>query len=95
MQSINVGLTANGLSMRDARTILNRFLSIMTWCDDQFAVAQDGWSRSPIPSAVPRRNLAFTTGYHWIFDRNIPKTDNTSSSSSSASANGVFPFSSC
>ena len=51
---------------------MNRFLSLMTWCDDQFAVAQDGWAGNPVPTAVPRRNLAFATTQHWIFDRRIP-----------------------
>ena len=61
--------------MRDARTVVNRFLSLMTWCDDQFAVAQDGWAGNPVPTPVPRRNLAFTTAHHWVFDRKIPTDD--------------------
>jgi hypothetical protein len=71
IQSINMDLTANKLTIREARTIINRFLSIMTWCDDQFAVAQDGWAGSPVPSPVSRRNLAFTTTYYWLFHRKI------------------------
>jgi hypothetical protein len=47
----------------------------MTWCDDQFAVAQDGWSGNPVPVAVLRRNLAFTTAHDWIFDRKIPASE--------------------
>jgi hypothetical protein len=72
VQSIHVDLTANRLSDREALTVINRFLSIMTWCDDQFAIAQGGWSGNPVPVAVPRRNLAFTTAHSWIFDRKIP-----------------------
>ncbi len=72
VQSINLDLTANKLTIEKARTVINRFLSIVTWCDDQFAVAQDGWAGNPIPSPVPRRNLAFTTANYWIFDRKIP-----------------------
>lgn len=71
VQSINIDLTANKLTMREARTVMNRFLSLMTWCDDQFAVAQDGWGGSPVPSPVPRRNLTFATTHYWIFDRKI------------------------
>ena len=56
-------------------TIINRYLSIMTWCDDQFSIAQDGWSGNPVPVAVPRRNLAFTTAQHWVFDRKIPSSE--------------------
>jgi hypothetical protein len=72
VQSINIDLAANKLTMHEARTVMNRFLSLMTWCDDEFAVAQDGWAGSPVPSPVPRRNLAFTTTHDWLFDRKIP-----------------------
>lgn len=44
----------------------------MTWCDDQFAILQDGWSGNPVPVPVPKRNLAFTTAYQWLFDRKTP-----------------------
>jgi hypothetical protein len=75
VQSIHIDLHANRLSMEDARTVINRFLSLMTWCDDQYAIAQDGWSGNPVPVAVPKRNLAFTTTYHWVFNRNIPTSE--------------------
>src|SRR3546814_14544575 len=61
--------------MEEARTVINRFLSLMTWCDDQYAIAQDGWSGNPVPVAVPKRNLAFTTTYHWVFNRDIPVSE--------------------
>ncbi|MBL8565367.1 MAG: hypothetical protein JNM89_06595 [Hyphomicrobiaceae bacterium] len=72
VQSVSIDLTANKLSMREARTVVNRFLSLITWCDDQFAVAQDGWAGNRVPSPVPRRDLASTTAHHWIFDRRLP-----------------------
>ncbi len=72
VQSVHIDLNANHLSMRDAQTVVNRFLSILSWCDDQYAVAQGGWAGNPIPVAVSKRNLAFTTAHHWIFDRKIP-----------------------
>ena len=75
VQSIHVDLTANQLSMEEARTVINRFLSLMTWCDDQYAIAQDGWSGNPVPVAVPKRNLAFTTTHHWVFSRDIPASE--------------------
>ncbi|MES1985901.1 MAG: methylamine utilization protein MauJ [Pseudomonadota bacterium] len=75
VQSIHIDLHANRLSMEEARTVINRFLSLMTWCDDQYAIAQDGWSGNPVPVAVPKRNLAFTTTYHWIFNRDIPASE--------------------
>lgn len=75
VQSIHVDLIANNLTDRDAITVINRFLSVMTWCDDQFAVAQDGWLGNPVPVAVPRRNLAFTTTHQWMFDRKVPTNE--------------------
>lgn len=75
VQSIHVDLTANNLTNREARTVINRFLSVMTWCDDQYAVTQDGWSGNPVPVPVPKRDLAFTTTHHWVFDRKIPSSD--------------------
>jgi len=75
VQSIHMDLHANRLSMEEARTVINRFLSLMTWCDDQYAIAQDGWSGNPVPVAVPKHNLAFTTTYHWVFNRDIPVSE--------------------
>ena len=47
VQSVHIDLHANRLSDLDAMTVVNRFLSMMTWCDDQYAVAQGGTSGSP------------------------------------------------
>ena len=75
VQSIHIDLHANKLTMEEALTLINRFLSLMTWCDDQYSIAQDGWAGNPIPVAVPKRDLAFTTAYHWMFNRSIPTSD--------------------
>ena len=75
MQSIHIDLYSNNLSTQEALTVINRFLSLLTWCDDQYAIAQDGWSGSPIPLPVSKRDLAFTTTYHWLFKRDIPASN--------------------
>ncbi len=75
VQSIHIDLDANRLSMEDATTVINRFLSLLTWCDDQFAIAQGGWSGNPVPVAVPKRDLAFTTASYWVFNRDIPVSE--------------------
>ena len=75
VQSISMDLTANKLNEQEALTIINRFLSLLCFCYDQYAVAQDGRSGNPIPVGVPRRDLAFMTATHWVFDRKIPDTD--------------------
>lgn len=72
VQSIHVDLHANKLKTDEAMTVINRFRSLLTWCDDQYAIAQDGWSGNPVPVPVSKRNLAFATTYHWLFNRRIP-----------------------
>jgi len=75
VQSVHIDLTANRLTTEEAMTVINRFLSVMTWCDDQYAIAEHGWGGGPVPVAVRTRNLAFTTAYHWLYDRDIPGSD--------------------
>lgn len=75
--SVHIDLHGQQISSEDAITLINRFLSLMTWCDDQFAVQQGGWSGNPIPVPVPKRNLGFTTAFYWIFDRKIPNSVET------------------
>jgi hypothetical protein len=73
--SIHIDLHGQRIKSEDATTLINRFLSLMTWCDDRFAVRQDGWSGNPVPVPVQKRDLGFTTAYHWIFDRKMPASD--------------------
>lgn len=75
VQSVHVDLIANRLLEREAMTAINRFLSIMTWCDDQFSIMQGGWSDNPVPVAVPKRNLAFATAHDRPFNRKIPDSE--------------------
>jgi hypothetical protein len=75
IQSIHVDLSANRLDESEAMTVINRFLSVMTWCYDRFAVAQGGWSGNPVPVPVPNRSMAFTTAQHWLINRKIPDSD--------------------
>jgi hypothetical protein len=83
VQSIHIDLNHNRVSDVEAMTVINRFLSVMTWCDDQFAIAQDGWSGNPVPVPVAKRDLAFTTTSTWLFDQKLP---------SSADGNVHLPF---
>jgi hypothetical protein len=75
VQSVHVDLMANRLDDRAAMTVVNRFLSVMAWCDDNFAIAQFGWSGNPVPVPVSKRDLAFTTVHDYIFDRKIPHSE--------------------
>jgi hypothetical protein len=74
MTSIHIDLVGQRITAERATSLVNRFLSLMTWCDDQFAILQEGWSGNPVPVPVPRQNLAFTTAHTWIFDRQIPSS---------------------
>jgi len=70
--SIHVDLVGQQITSENAVSLINRFLSLMTWCDDNFAILQEGWSGNPIPVPVPKQNLGFATAYTWTFDRKIP-----------------------
>ena len=70
--SIHIDLAGQDISPEKATSLINRFLSLMTWCDDNFAILQDGWSGNPVPVPVPKSNLGLITAYSWIFDRRIP-----------------------
>jgi len=73
--SIHIDLHGQKISVVDAKTLFNRFLSHLTWIDDQFAVLQDGWSGNPVPVPVPRRDLAFTTAYDWFLRGDFPNSE--------------------
>jgi Methylamine utilization protein MauJ len=72
--SVNIDLHKNGLTPEDASSLINRFLSLLTWCDDQFGYVQGGWSGNPVPMAVPKPNFGFSPTEHWLFNRKIPKS---------------------
>ena len=75
VQSVHIDLHAHRLSHEEGRTVINRFLSLLTWCDDQYAIAEGGSSGAPVPIAQRKRDLAFTTTSHWLFNRGIPASD--------------------
>ncbi len=52
-QSIHIDLDS-GVSEEDALTIINRFLSVLSWCDDQPMENKYGWSGNPVPVSVPK-----------------------------------------
>lgn len=76
-QSVHVDLHANRLSDEDAMTVINRFLSIMAWCDDNAAVRQFGWSGNPVPVEVARLNLGSIVAWPYPFARKIPESEDT------------------
>jgi hypothetical protein len=75
-QSVHVDLHANRLSDEDAITVINRFLSVMAWCDDQAAaVRQFGWSGSHVPAEVAHHKLGSSVAWPYPFARKILKSE--------------------
>jgi hypothetical protein len=70
--SISIDLANQRLSGDAARTLLNRFLSLLSWCEDQYAVLGDGWSGNPVPVPVPRPHRGGTITGQWLFSRTLP-----------------------
>jgi hypothetical protein len=75
-QSIHVNLRE--ISMVDALTLINRFLSILSWCDDQPMENLYGWSGNPVPVSVPRECRAVSCSSDFPFYRN-PETNGKAS----------------
>jgi hypothetical protein len=71
--SISIDLQGERIKAEDARTLLNRFLSVLSWCDDRHAILREGWSGNPVPVPVPRRDMAFSTTMTWMFYRSMPE----------------------
>lgn len=71
--SISIDLANERITAEEARTLLNRFLSLMSWCDDRHAVLKYGWSGNPVPVPTQRSNEAFHTTSQWVFSRSIPE----------------------
>jgi hypothetical protein len=70
--SLHIDLFSQRLTAEEASTLMNRFLSLLAWCDDRHAVLQEGWSGNPVPVPVPKRDPGFTTTHNWFFDRKLP-----------------------
>ena len=70
--SISIDLVGQRVTAEKAMSLISRFLSLLAWCDDNYAILQEGWSGNPIPVPVPQQSLGFITAYNWFFDRKIP-----------------------
>ncbi len=73
--SISIDLHGERIKAEDARTLLSRFLSVLSWCDDRHAILREGWSGNPVPVPVPRRDMAFSTMMTWMFYRTMPNDE--------------------
>ncbi len=68
-QSVHINL--RWISDIDALTLINRFLSIISWCDDQPMENRYGWSGNPVPVAVPRESRQLGSGIAFPFYRTL------------------------
>ncbi len=68
-QSVHINLA--NISDRDALTLINRFLSVLSWCDDQPLENRYGWSGNPVPAAVPRESRILGSSTVFPFYRTI------------------------
>lgn len=66
-QSAHINLKA--VSTRDALTLINRFLSVLCWCDDQPMEIRYSWSGSAVPVSVPKDNRQTGTSIGFPFYR--------------------------
>jgi hypothetical protein len=73
--SVSIDLTHERISAEAARTLINRLLSVMSWCDDQPASLHEGWSGNPVPMPVFKKDLAFATMNQWLFYRSLPSDE--------------------
>jgi hypothetical protein len=53
--SLHIDLTRTRLSIIEAGSVLNQFLSIAAWLDDNSAVSLPGWEGNPVPCRPPRQ----------------------------------------
>ena len=73
--SVSIDLQGERITAEEARTLLNRFLSVLSWCDDRHAILRHGWSGNPVPVPVPRRDIGSSTMIHWMFYRSMPEDE--------------------
>lgn len=74
-QSVHINLHGNHRNITDveAMTLINRFLSILSWCDDQGMENRGGWSGNTVPVAVPREHQLTGSSVCFPFYRNSEK----------------------
>ncbi len=68
-QSVHIVL--KGITDIEALTLINRFLSILAWCDDQGIENLYGWSGNPVPVSVPKRSRSIGSSIAFPFYRDI------------------------
>src|SRR5215831_20681594 len=72
-QSVHINLRSmlgyGPMDIVDAMTLINRFLSILSWCDDQGIENRGGWAGNPKPVTVPREGRVVGSSIAFPFYR--------------------------
>ena len=68
-QSIHINL--QGITSVEAITLINRFLSVLSWCDDQSIENRDGFSGTLSPVAMSKENRLTGSGIAFPFGRDL------------------------
>jgi len=72
-QSIHVEI-AGKMSAIEGWTLMNRFLSVLSWCDDQGMELIEGVGASNvIPAPIPRMSRIIGSSFVFLFNRDIPE----------------------
>ena len=74
-QSVHINL--RDISDADALTLINRLLSVLSWCDDQPMENRYGWSGTPVPVAVPRESRVIGSSIAFPFHRRLESDEKT------------------
>jgi hypothetical protein len=69
--SASVHAELSELNLVEAYTLINRFLSILSWCDDQAMEDFVGWSGGPLPADVPRKAVGVGSSIDFPFYRDL------------------------
>ncbi len=72
-QSVHLNLV--DITHEDGLTLINRFLSVLSWCDDQGLENLFGWSGNPCPVAVPRQPRMTGSSVAFPFGRVLDTSD--------------------
>ena len=62
------------ISCADALTWINRFLSILTWCDDYAKENMYSWFGTPVPVSVPKNDREIGSSIAFPFHRNLEES---------------------
>ncbi len=70
INSASIHLETHSNDNLDEMTMVNRFLSIVSWADKQSLHNNYGWSGNTVPCAVPKMSLARSVNRHFLIKWN-------------------------